>query len=71
MNQTNRTMSEETKAAKAAKKDGPAKVAVRVKVLAGGLQICGSTAAVGAVLRCYEDVAAFHEKRGEVKILGT
>lgn len=57
------------------KTTAPAKTAksvvVRVKVLKGGLQIGGSTAGVGAVLRCYEDVAAFHENRGEVQILGT
>jgi len=61
-------MSEEQKTKKA---PAAAKVAVRVKVLKGGLQINGSTAGAGATLRCYQDVAEFHEKRGEVKILGT
>jgi hypothetical protein len=65
-------MSDDKKTAKAAKQDGTAeKLAVRVKVLKGGLQIGGSTAAVGAILRCYKDSADYHEGRGEVEILGT
>lgn len=62
-------MSDEQKKTKTA--PAAAKVAVRVKVIKGGLQIGGSTAGAGAVVRCYEDVADFHEKRGDVKILGT
>ena len=48
-----------------------ARVVVRVRVLKGGITIGGSTAARGAVVKCYADVADFHEKRGEVRVEGT
>lgn len=66
-------MSEENKAAKADDKKAPAakQLVVRVKVTKGGVQIGGATAGRGAVLNVYQDAAGFHEKRGEVVILGT
>jgi hypothetical protein len=67
-------MSNKTTPAEAAKNDkapDAKKLVVRVKVIKGGLSIAGSTAAAGTVINCFSDIADFHEKRGEVKILGT
>lgn len=69
-------MSDETKAAEPAKKDKAASakvetVAVKVKVLKKGLEIAGSTAALGAIVNVSAADAEFFEKRGDVVAVGT
>ena len=44
---------------------------VSVKVLTGGIKIAGGTAAAGRRLKVTQEVAEFHEARGEVRVLGT
>lgn len=46
-------------------------VIVAVRVLRNGLLIAGGVAAKGATVRVTEESATFHEKRGEVTVLGT